>query len=166
MPALVVCAIVGGLYIFRLIPPVPLSVQLQGIYHDVRREGGSFVLTYEKPPLHLFWRSDSRPFRKQPGDRLHYFVRVYAPTRFQHEVFARWEYKDAESGWHTRDRIRLPIVGGRAEGFRAYAVKANFEPGRWRVSAETEDGRAMAALTFTVREDEPPTERAWRTIGG
>jgi hypothetical protein len=164
MPALVVCLVIGGLYIFRLIPPVPLSVQFQGIYHDVRREESSFVLTYEKPPLHLFWRHDSRPFRKRPGDRLHYFVRVFAPTRFQHEVFARWEYKSTEGGWRTRDRIRLPVVGGRAEGFRAYAVKSNFEPGRWRVTAETEDRRAMAALTFTVKEDEVATEHKWRMI--
>jgi hypothetical protein len=79
-PGAAVCLLVGGLYVFRLIPPVPSSVQFQGIYHDVRREDGSFVLTYEKPPLHLFWRHDSRPFRKGPGDRLHYFVRVFAPT--------------------------------------------------------------------------------------
>jgi hypothetical protein len=166
MPALAVCVLIGVLYVFRLIPPVPLSVQLQGIYHDVRREGSEFMLTYEEPPLHLFWRSDSRPFRKRPGDRLHYFVRVYAPTRFQHEVFARWEYKDPGRGWQTRDRIRLPIAGGRREGFRTYAVKTNFEPGRWRVSAETEDGRAMGALTFTVVEDAAGTERTWRTAGG
>ena len=163
-PGLVVCLLIGGLYVFRLIPPVPLSVQFQGIYHDVRREDRAFVLTYEKPPLHLFWRHDSRPFRKRPGDRLHYFVRVFAPTRFQHEVFARWEYESPGGGWSPRDRIRLPVVGGRAKGFRAYAVKSNFEAGRWRVTAETEDGRAMAAVTFTVEEDGNATERRWRTI--
>ena len=163
MPALTVCLVLGGLYLFRLIPPVPLSVQFQGIYHEVRREGDGFLLTYEKPPLYLFWREDSRPFRKRPGDQLHYFVRVFAPTRFQHAVFARWEYRGTEGGWRARDRIRLPIVGGRAEGFRAYAVKTNFEPGRWRVTAETEDGRAMAAITFTVKEDPGATERRWRT---
>ena len=162
-PALVVCLVIGGLYVFRLIPPVPLSVQFQGIYHEVRREEGAFVLTYEKPPLYLFWRRDSRPFRRRPGDRLHYFVRVFAPTRFQHEVFARWDYRGAEGGWSMRDRIRLPIVGGRAKGFRAYAVKSNFEPGQWRVTAETEDGRAMAAITFTVKEDQGAAERKWRT---
>ena len=164
MPALVVCLAIAGLYIFRLIPPVPLSVQLGGVYHDVLRQGGSFLLTYEKPPIYLFWRDDSRPFRKRPGDRLHYFVRVFAPTRFQHPVFARWDYKGAQGGWRTRDRIRLPIVGGRAKGFRAYAVKSNFEPGQWRVTAETEDGRAMAAVTFTVKEDSTVRARKWRTI--
>jgi len=165
-PALLVCVLIGVLYVLRLIPPVPLSVRFQGIYHDVHRDGDSFALTYEKPPIYQFWRSDSRPFRKRPGDRLHYFLRVFAPTRFQHEVFARWEYKDAGQGWHTRDRVRLPIVGGRAEGFRSYAVKSNFEPGRWRVTAETEDGRAMATLTFTVTQDDATTERTWETIGG
>jgi hypothetical protein len=134
------------------------------MYHDVRREDGAFLLTYERPPLFLFWREDSRPFRKRPGDRMHYFVRVFAPTRFRHEVFARWEYKGTQGGWRARDRIRLPVVGGRAQGFRAYAVKSNFEPGRWRVTAETEDGRAMAAVTFRVEEDDRATERAWRTI--
>jgi hypothetical protein len=42
-------------------------------------------------------------------------------------------------------------------------VKSNFEPGRWRVTAETEDGRAMAAVTFTVEERDVATERTWRT---
>ena len=163
-PALVVCLLIGGLYVFRLIPPVPLSVQFQGIYHDVLRQEDAFLLTYVKPPLYLLWRQDSRPFRKRPGDRLHYFIRVFAPTRFQHQVFARWEHWDDEDGWRRRDRIRLPILGGRAEGFRAYAVKSNFEPGRWRVTAETEDGRAMGAITFDVKDDQGTKARRWRTI--
>ena len=166
-PALAVCVLIGVLYVLHLIPPVPLSVQFQGIYHDVTREDdGSFVLTYEKPPLYLFWRRESRPFLMRPGDRVHYFVRVFAPTRFQHEVFARWEREGEKGGWQTRDRIRLPIVGGRAQGFRAFAVKSNFEPGHWRVIAETDDGRAMASLSFTVEADATATERAWRTVGG
>ncbi|HEX5042885.1 MAG TPA: DUF2914 domain-containing protein [Candidatus Polarisedimenticolaceae bacterium] len=164
LPALTVCLLIGGLYVFRLIPPVPLSVQFQGIYHDVLRQDSAFLLTYQKPPLHLFWRQDSRPFRTRPGDRLHYFVRVFAPTRFRHAVYARWESRGGEGGWRTRDRIRLPVVGGRARGFRAYAVKSNFEPGRWRVTAETDDGRALAAVTFRVVEDGGTGTRAWRTI--
>lgn len=166
VPGLAVCILIGGLYVLRLIPPVPLSVQFQGIYHDVEREDGAFVLTYEKPPLHRFWREQSRPFRARPGDRLHYFVRVFAPTRFRHEVFARWEREGPEGDWHTRDRIPLPIVGGRTEGFRAYAVKSNFEAGRWRVTAETEDGRALGSLTFRVVPDDAATERRWRTVRG
>jgi hypothetical protein len=159
LPAVAVCLVIATLYGLRLIPPVPLSVQFQGVYHDVHREGATFVASYERPPFWRFWRRDSRPFRKRPGDRLHYFVRVFAPTRFQHEVFARWEYQDAKGDWHTSDRIRLPISGGRAAGFRAYAVKSNFDSGRWRVTAETDDGRAMGSLTFTVEEEAADRER-------
>ncbi|HXV75730.1 MAG TPA: DUF2914 domain-containing protein [Candidatus Polarisedimenticolaceae bacterium] len=165
-PALAVAVALAVLYALRLIPPVPLSVQSQGIYHDVRREAASYVLTYEKPPLYLFWRRDSRPFRKQPGDRLHYFLEVFAPARFRQQVYARWEHRDAAGDWRPRDRIRLSIVGGRAEGFRSYAVKSNFEPGQWRVITETADGRAMASLAFTVEEIAGETEREWRRVGG
>jgi len=165
-PALAVTVAIGVLYLLRLVPPVPLSVQSQGIYHDVHWENASYVLTYEKPPPYLFWRHDSRPFHKQPGDQLYYFLRVFAPTRFRHEIYARWQHRDAEGDWHTRDRIRLSIIGGRAEGFGSYAVKSNFEPGRWRVVAETEDGRAMASLTFNVEEIEGGVEREWRRVGG
>jgi hypothetical protein len=33
------------------------------------------------------------------------------------------------------------------------------------VSAETEDGRALATLTFNVEDDTTTGERLWRTLG-
>jgi hypothetical protein len=163
LPAAAVCATVGLLYALRLIPPVPLSVQFHGIYHDVRREGASYTLVYERPPVRFFWRGDSRPFRKRPGDRLNYFVRVFAPAGFRHQIAIRWEREDAAGEWKTSDRIPLSIAGGRAQGFRGYAVKSNFEPGRWRVTAETDDARAIATLSFTVVDDSATGERNWKT---
>jgi hypothetical protein len=56
------------------------------------------------------------------------------------------------------------VVGGRADGFRGSAVKSNFMPGQWRVTAETEDGRALATLTFLVEEDTTTGERLWSTL--
>jgi Protein of unknown function (DUF2914) len=167
-PAVVVCVVIGLLYLLRLIPPVPLSVQFQGIYHDVKVQGGSYVLTYEKPPIWRFWRHDSRPFHRRPGDRLVYFVRIYAPTAFTHQIFTRWEAQDAGSGaWQASDRIALPAIrGGRAEGYRTFAAKTNFHAGRWRVTAETDDGRAIAMLTFQVEDDAGEGERTWKTSGG
>ena len=78
----------------RLIPPVPLSVQFQGIYHDIRREDGGYTLVYQEPPPWEFWRRDSRTFERREGDRLHYFARVFAPTGFRHRVIIRWEFLD------------------------------------------------------------------------
>jgi hypothetical protein len=163
-PAAITFALIGTLYALRLIPPVPLSVQFQGIYHEVRRDEGGYALVYAAPPAWAPWRRDSRPFERRDADRLHYFVRVFAPSGFRHRVMIRWELFDAaRDTWTTTDRIPLDVVGGRAEGFRGFAVKSNFTPGRWRVTAETEDGRAMATLAFRVEQDTTTGDRQWRT---
>jgi hypothetical protein len=163
-PAAGVLLLVAVLYVLRLIPPVPLSVQFQGIYHDIRREDGGYTLVYD-PPLWALWRHDSRPFARREGDRLHYFARVFAPTGFEHRVIIRWELFDpASDAWMTTDRVPLDVVGGRAEGFRGFAVKSNFTAGSWRVTAETGDGRAIATLSFRVEDDTDTDERDWRTL--
>jgi hypothetical protein len=163
-PAAGVLLFIAVLYFLRLIPPVPLSVQFQGIYHDIRREDGGYTLVYD-PPLWALWRRDSRPFARREGDRLHYFARVFAPTGFEHRVIIRWEFLDPSTDtWMTTDRVPLDVVGGRAEGFRGFAVKSNFTAGRWRVTAETEDGRAIATLSFRVEDDTSTDERDWRTL--
>ena len=165
-PAAAVCAAVAVLYLFRLIPPVPLSVQFQGIYHEVARQAGGYALRYEAPALTRFWRRDSRPFFRREGDRVYYFARVFAPSRFRPRIVTVWETRTAGGGWRVADRIPLTIVGGRTEGFRTFAFKSNFTPGDWRVTAETEDGRALATLAFEVVEDPGTAEREWRTVGG
>ena len=164
-PAAGVLVFIGALYVLRLIPPVPLSVQFQGIYHDVRRDSLGYTLVYPDPPAWALWRRDSRPFERRTGDRLHYFVRVFAPSGFRHRVVIRWDVFDpARRVWATTDRILVDVVGGRAGGFRGSAVKSNFMPGQWRVTAETEDGRALATLTFLVEEDTDTSERLWSTL--
>jgi hypothetical protein len=164
-PAAFVITVVGLLYVLRLIPPVPLSVQFHGIYHEVRREGSDYTLVYEKPPIWAPWRRDSRPFVQRAGDRLHYFARVFAPAAFSHRVVVRWErYAEQDGEWKTSDTIGFQVSGGRAEGWRGYAVKSNFVPGRWRVTAETDDGRAIAMLSFDVTASDEAGERRWSTI--
>jgi hypothetical protein len=164
-PAAGMLLFVGVLYVLRLIPPVPLSVQFQGIYHEIRREDGGYTLVYREPPPWVFWRRDSRTFERRDGDRLHYFARVFAPTGFEHRVIIRWEFLDPSTdSWTTTDRVPLDVVGGRAQGFRGFAVKSNFAAGRWRVTAETEDGRAIATLSFRVEDDTSTGDRDWRSL--
>lgn len=163
-PAAGVLVFVGVMYALRLIPPVPLSVQFHGIYHDVRRDESGYALVYEDSSRWSILRRDSRPFARRAGDRLHYFARVFAPTGFRHRVIVRWEVLDRQRGWTTTDRIPMDIVGGRAEGFRGASVKSNFFAGRWRVTLETEDGRAIATITFDVEDDRGAGERRWKTL--
>jgi hypothetical protein len=85
-------------------------------------------------------------------------VRVFAPRRFSHQIYVHWQKREM-SGWTSRDRIPLEISGGRGEGFRGVTAKAQYEPGRWRVDIETEDGRVLGGETFTIREDDASSPR-------
>lgn len=149
----------------RVIPPVPLAVQASGIYHGVERVGREYRLQHERPWWRVWHRGD-QDFRARAGDRVYYFVRIFAPTHFREQVVVRWYYEEPEQGWVERGRTRLGIQGGREQGFRTYAYKAHYEPGEWRVSVETEDGREIGRLDFTVRPDERQGERAFQVDRG
>ena len=135
-------------YLFRVIPPVPLSIPFIGVYHSVERKGNEYHLSHERPAW-LFWQNGDQEFRAQPGDRVFVFTRIFSPTRFADEVRLRW-FLHQPSGWVLQDTIPLKITGGRAEGFRGYAFKSNYQPGEWKVQVETTDGREIGRIYFTL----------------
>ncbi len=195
------------LYLFGLIPPVPLAALKMGIYHKVEKVRAGYVLAEERPlpdfftpgsyflrsivsdsgqpvpdghalipvedryvlyherPWWKFWRSGDQDFVARPGDKIHFFVAIFSPGRFADTVYVRWQYYDAKRGWQGSDRIPVSVTGGRKEGFRGFTSKANFDygSGDWRVSVETNDGREIGRMYFTVRKDEAPPagERAF-----
>jgi hypothetical protein len=145
------CVLVAflGFYLFRLIPPVPLSIPFIGVYHAVERSGDSFRLSHQRPRWRVWHRGD-QTFLAQPGDRVYVFFRVFSPTRFADEVLMRWYWKDGARGWMLHDSIPIKIVGGREQGFRGYGVKANYQPGRWKVQIETIDEREIGRVYFDL----------------
>lgn len=159
-----VFAVMIGAYFLKWIPPVPLSLQFAGIFHRVERVGPRYELAYWKRfPGNLFHRED-RLFLSREGDRIHCFVRVFGPRRFRHALGLMWERRDPTSGrWVKTDRIPLEIRGGRAAGYRGWAAKANYSPGRWRVSVVTEDDRSLGGVTFVVRADGSTGPRVEKT---
>ncbi len=140
-------------YFLGWIPPVPISLKAQGIYHMVEKNQGKYFLSKEDASWDFFSNGD-RHFKARLGDKLYYYVQIYSPARFSDQVFVRWSFKDPAHGWQKTDRIPLQITGGRHEGFRAIAVKANYQAGEWRAQVETALGHEIGRLNFEVILDE------------
>jgi hypothetical protein len=145
------CVLVAflSLYVLKLIPPVPLSIPFIGIYHGVEKAGGQYRLANERP-WWRFWQHGDQDFLAQKNDKIYVAFRVFSPTRFSDRVQMRWYWRDNRAGWLLQDTIPIPIVGGRAEGFRGYGVKSNYRPGEWKVQVETTDGREIGRIYFHV----------------
>jgi hypothetical protein len=138
-----------ALYLFRLIPPVPLSIPYIGVYHAVEKTGDIYRLSHERP-FWRFWHHGDQHFLAQPGDKVYVFFRIFSPTRFSDQVTMRWYWKNNLRGWALHDSIPIKIVGGRELGFRGYGVKSNYQPGDWKVQVETTDGREIGRVYFSL----------------
>ena len=160
LPALGVQAALLTLYLFRLIPPVPLSLLEIGIYHDVARQAdGSYRVTYETPSWLRFWVHDDVEFRARSGDRLFTFFRVFAPRGFHDEIRVAWLYRPPGAAWTDAGDLPIAVTGGREGGFRGYSYKQKWQPGDWRVMVKSIDGREIGRRTFAVRMDDAARPR-------
>jgi hypothetical protein len=153
----------AALYFTKLIPPVPLSLERIGVYHDVRWQGKKLALT-ETRSRWRFWERGDQTFRARPGDKIYCFASVFSPTDFRDRVFVRWNYDDPKLGWRQSDAIPLDIRGGRDDGWRGFTVKTHYRPGRWRVIVQTSDGRELGRIGLTVVPDDSIGKRAARTV--
>ena len=160
-------AILVGAYFLGAIPPVPLSLQYIGIYHEVVPPSAQApgATTYElkhERPWWKPWQHGDQTFLARPGDVVYCFARVFAPTGFRDAIYVRWLVK-GQGGWQDAGRARLDISGGRDQGFRAIATKKNYQPGRWRVEVETDDGRDLGVIQFDLISDDTSDVREYKT---
>lgn len=150
LPSITVHVLFLVLYIFRLLPPVPLSIEKMGIYHDIKKSGADYVLTFDRP-FWKFWQSGAQSFESQPGDKVFCFASVFAPDFFTDQVKMEWWYYTA-AGWSRTDSIPMQISGGNDKGFRGYTVKGNYDPGDWQVRVVTSDDREIGRMYFSVEK--------------
>jgi hypothetical protein len=149
-------------YLFRLIPPVPLSIPFMGVYHGVERTDSGYRLSHERPAWRI-WHKGDQWFRAQAGDKVHVYFRIFSPSRFSDQVLMAWYRHEGGAGgrgWVLQDTIPIKILGGRAEGFRGYGVKSNYQPGEWKVQVETTDAREIGRIYFSL-EAAPPGPRSF-----
>lgn len=155
-PAVIVIGLLVTFYFLNWIPPVPLSLKFGGVYHNVTKPGDQYQLSFEKPPWYLFWKSSDDPYR---GDGPVYcFTAVFAPVALDTTIYHRWQMQakgpDGEAAYRTTDRIAIDISGGREAGYRAYTYKSRALPGEWRVDVETERGRLIGRVDFSIEAAE------------
>ncbi|HYV17905.1 MAG TPA: DUF2914 domain-containing protein [Verrucomicrobiae bacterium] len=187
-PAFAIQGLLVAAYFFGAIPPVPLSLQYIGIYHEVippgrtRAAGADAAAPVQAAALfaprpanpartyqlrHLrpwwkFWQHGDQDFAARQGDVVYCFARVFAPNGFKDAIFVHW-WLQGPDGWIDQGRAKLDISGGRDNGFRAFATKKNYRPGRWRVEVETTDGRDLGVIKFDLFADDTTGEREFQT---
>jgi len=149
-------------YYFQLIPPVPLSIQYMGIFRDIKKQDGNYVLSYARP-IWRFWQNGDQTFYARPGDVIVAYVQIFAPERFKDQLMIRWKIKTPR-GWENQDAIPIQISGGRADGFRGYTTKSNFQSGDYRVQVETTDGREVGRISLEIIADDSQEPRELKQI--
>jgi hypothetical protein len=149
-------------YVLQIIPPVPLSLNYIGVFHTVKKEDGDYVLGYTRSKW-LFWQHGDQSFFARPGDQIITFARVFAPSGFRDRLQVRWLLHGAH-GWQKVDLIPITVTGGRERGFRGYTLKANYQPGDYRVQVETTDGREIGRIGLSVERDESTGPREMQEL--
>jgi hypothetical protein len=112
------------------------------------------------------WQHGDQEYAARPGDVVYCFARIFAPRGFKDAVYVHWWVEGRSGRWEDQGRTRLDISGGRVDGFRAYATKRNYHPGRWRVEVEIEDGRDLGTLHFNLTDDASTEPRTFSVDAG
>lgn len=149
------------LYFANIIPPIPLSLKFRAVYHDFSRiQSVEYRGFYEESPKWEFWRKRSRVFNRVGDEPVYVYTEVYAPVNLGVDVYHTWQYFDpVKTRWVEASNIRIPITGGRKDGYRGFSKKSNVWPGSWRVKVTTSRGQTVGEIRFKIKNVETPTER-------
>lgn len=140
------------LYFTAVIPPIPLSLTKLEVVNSVTKVENSYRLVTENQD---WWRG--LPFTKatlHPGGNLSCFARVYAPAKLSTDIYHRWTYKPVGGSWEEKGRIKYPIAGANAGGYRGFTT-VTVTPGIWRCSVETARGQVLGRTTVEVQSGGP-----------
>jgi MFS family permease len=147
-------------YFLNIIPPVPLSLKLNAVYHSVERTGNfQYTATYEPTPYWRFLKKRSRRVHWKPGEPVYVFTAIFTPADITTTIHHRWDYFDPEkTRWIPQSNITIDVTGGRNRGFRGFSYKENLWEGTWRVAVTNFRGQILGFVKFKIIEtDKRPT---------
>lgn len=136
------------LYLFNIIPPIPLSLKEIGIYEYVQKDKvGEYILVEKDLP----WYSFGNYFLKVPEGQVYIYQSIFAPTNLGTDIYNIWQKFDVEKRrWISVNEVHFPLVGGRAEGYRGYSFMLNMTEGFWRVDVKTKEGLVVGRIRFEI----------------
>ncbi len=149
--ALAVLIIINIFYFTNILPPLPLSAEAVGVYHEVTRVPGAYFGTSEGEPWQVRYLGFAPTLHVVMGESVSAYSSIFAPTALTTTIVHRWEWYDPlKRQWVLKSTVEYPIFGGRDGGYRGYSTVPMTEAGQWRVNIETIDGRRIAQLPFIV----------------
>ncbi|HEY1612663.1 MAG TPA: DUF2914 domain-containing protein [Rhizomicrobium sp.] len=163
--AFAITAAMNIFYFTGILPPLPLALSNVGIYHSVKHEGAVYIAAGEPEPWLATLGLQQPVVHVAAGQPLSLYSAVFAPIRMQTRVTHRWQkWSPADRHWHTLSTVGFNISGGRDGGYRAYSIKSNPGPGEWRVQINSDDGRLIGRLAFTVAAVSSPVATVTKTL--
>ncbi len=156
--AVVICVVMNFFYFKNLIPPVPLALRDSGVFHDIKRSGGDYLLLSE---VENFWQKlwPGQSIKLKAGGRVYVYTAIYAPKNFNTPIFHAWQFYDREKNqWVEKDRLEFNLTGGRKSGFRGYSWKTILPEGKWKVLVKTSRGQILGVVNFKIEKTSAPVE--------
>ncbi len=154
-------ALVNILYFTNLIPPIPLSLKSEGVYHSLKRQAdGNYLAITEVQNWKRFFTLYP-VYHKLAGEGVTVYSAIFAPSFLNTTVIHEWQHQNEKGDWVTANKVNLHIVGGRVGGFRTFSSKTNIAPGKWRVNVLTTRGQLIGRIRFKVEiaNELPRTEQ-------
>ncbi len=142
-------------YFSNIIPPVPLSVKESEIAHWVgRNKEGKYSITDEvkKFDFKSLKSEILNIYHKRPGERVYFFVAVYAPNKLKTKIIHKWYYyNEMKKEWEFIQEVSYKIIGGSKTGYRGYSFLTDPAEGKWKIDVTTEDGLIIHREKFRVK---------------
>ena len=156
---------IGGLYVIinifyftNIIPPIPLSLKNEGVYHLVEKnKEGNYLVKDEEKSWYESLKDYKNEFHHVSGEPIYFYSAVFSPTDLNIKIYHSWQYYDEGKGeWVESFQKGYEIVGGRDGGYRGYTMKEDILPGRWRVDVMTERKQLLGRYNFVVIDVQTP----------
>ncbi len=138
-----------GLYVFGLVPPVPLVLESGIVCTDFVKSGKSYECQADPQGSIAEFLGMTPTVTRQDKDAVYVLSSVSAPGEANVDLEHRW-YQYVDGSWKARDVMHFTMTGGRKDGWRFWSRKRNISVGRWRVETALKGGGVVSRQELEV----------------